>query len=134
MKGTSQYPNIKAVIHVAIGFCTLFVGFGTGANVASKALRENGFANLGFYSLAFIYIVFALSSCMMGKVLSKIQPKHSIALGSSTYAIWIFSLALTVLSFKHPSMQGVFSSTVIHVIVIVCSILCGMGAACLWVA
>ena len=97
-------------------------------------MRENGFENLGFYSLCVIYVFFALASLFMGKVLTRLKAKTSIAIGSTAYALWIFSISLTVISFKYKQTAQYLSAGFVNFIVMLCSIFCGIGAAFLWVA
>ena len=57
-----KYTNLGQVLIMSIGFTTLFTAFMTCQNFASKVLADDGFSNLGFTSLAMLYIVFAGAS------------------------------------------------------------------------
>ena len=57
----SKYHNLDRVTHVAIAFLLIFTAFNSADNLAAKVLREDDFAALGFYSMAALYLVFALT-------------------------------------------------------------------------
>jgi hypothetical protein len=64
MKGKGNYLNIKGVLLLSVGFFFLFFGVNAASILTSKALRANGFNNLGFYCLSFLYICYAISSLL----------------------------------------------------------------------
>ena len=55
-------------------------------------------------------------------------------IGGLTYGIYEISLALTVMSFKYEMFKSILTYELVCAIVILCSILCGIGAGLLWVA
>jgi len=57
-----KYTNIGQVIIMSVGFTTLFTAFATCQNFASKVLSDDGFDNIGFTTLAVLYLVFSLCS------------------------------------------------------------------------
>jgi hypothetical protein len=95
---TIKYQNINGVILLSIAFYILFFGFDSTSNIASKGLRVNGFHNLGFYSLALLYIVFAAASLVASSVVYKLKPKLSLGIAILTYSFWIFSLFFTTIA------------------------------------
>ena len=128
------YPNIKAVLILSVGFYVLFIAFFASANSASKALREAGYSNLGFYSLAVLYLFFSLSSFFTPLLIQKWEPKWSMVIASLTYALWIITLALTSLVLKNDSLKNWFSYESVYCIVILASVINGAGCSLLWIA
>lgn len=97
-----RYPNIKAVIILSASYFVLFLAFFSSANSSAKALRDSGFNNMGFYSLAMLYMNFGLSSLWTPKVVKAIHPKKTMVIASIFYSLWIVSLALTTAALKTP--------------------------------
>jgi MFS family permease len=121
-------PNLKCVILLSFGFFILMFSFGSGSTIASKALKENGYENLGFYSLAVLYLFLALSCLTASSIVYRLGPKVSLMCSALVYTIWIFSLGLTTKSNIY------LQPWIVKVIVYSASALCGIGAATLWVA
>jgi hypothetical protein len=57
-----NYRNFDRVTLISVGFLLLFIAFNSAANLASKAMSDDGFDSLGFYSNACLYFVFAICS------------------------------------------------------------------------
>jgi MFS family permease len=131
-----NYPNIRGVIMLSLAFFFLFFAFNSASNIASKALKANGFENLGFYSLATLYVFFAIASLFSSSIVYRLQPKWSLVFASLCYSFWVFTLALTTLSPAEPDSQrpAILNHKFISAIIIIASALNGMGAAVLWVA
>ena len=78
-----------------MGFFTLMFAFGSGSNIASKALKENGYEKLGFYSLGVLYICLSVFSLFASSVVYRLGPKISMMCAALCYSAWVFSLSLT---------------------------------------
>ena len=100
------YPNIKAILILSSCFFTLFLGFNSAANSATKALRDSGFENLGYYSLSALYLTFGAGSFLAPRMIRLLSPKNALVVASTVYAIWIISLAITTIILESPSMNS----------------------------
>lgn len=129
-----RYPNIKAVIILSASFFVLFLAFFSSANSSSKALRDSGFNNMGFYSLSVLYLNFGLSSLWTPKVVIAIHPKKTMVIASVLYSLWIISLALTTAALKTPSIRENLSYNAVCCIVLTASLFGGAGCSLLWMA
>ena len=95
-----KYKNLGQVLIMSMGFMTLFTAFMTCQNFASKVLADDGFSNLGFTSLATLYLVFAVASFFSTAIVNKIGKVHlSMSMGAFCYAFWIVCFLLP--SFYH---------------------------------
>eukprot|EP00347_Sterkiella_histriomuscorum_P001898 403370246 len=56
------YPNLCKVTHISIGFLFLFIAFNSADNLAAKVMKDDGFNNIGFYSMSLLYLAFAIGS------------------------------------------------------------------------
>jgi hypothetical protein len=61
MKKSASYINIKAVLILSTGFFILIVPFNSVVGCVGKALKDNGFDNLGYYSMSVFYLGIGLS-------------------------------------------------------------------------
>ena len=95
-----EYPNFKGVIVITFAFFTIFLGYTSAGNIATKALKDNGYSNMGYYSFSAVYFLYAISSVFMNNVLKVITPKTSMLLGLTMYVVWGLALSLTVLTFQ----------------------------------
>ena len=129
-----RYPNIKAVIILSASYFVLFLAFFSSANSSAKALRDSGFNNMGFYSLAMLYMNFGLSSLWTPRVVKAIHPKKTMVIASIFYSLWIVSLALTTAALKTPSIRENLSYNTICFIVLSVSFVSGAGCSLLWIA
>ena len=133
-KSWGELPNIKTVIWLACSYLVWFMAFVASANVASKALRECGFQNLGFYSLSILYLFFGLQSFLSPLIIRKVKPKKVMMTSAVGYAIWMVSLALTSIALKSETLKENLSYTAVYLIVIVSSVIVGTSASLCWVA
>ena len=125
-----NYPNFKALILLSTCFLFLFIGFNIASNTSTKSLRDNEFANLGYYSQSLLYLSFCFGSIIAPQMIRRFSPNTAMLLASFTYALWIVSLALTTYLLRNTD----FTTTQITVIVLMISFLCGFGPSLLWVA
>jgi len=86
------------VLHCGVSFLILFTAFNGAANLETKAMADLGYANLGFYSLATLYFVFALSAFFSVSILQRIGPKMCLLFGSLTYTLYLLANLVPILS------------------------------------
>jgi hypothetical protein len=80
---------------MAVGFMMVFTAFMTCQNFASKVLSDYGFDDIGFISVAVLYIVFAISSFFSTAIVNKIgNAKFSMFFGALCYSFWIVCFIL----------------------------------------
>ena len=57
----AKYVNLDRVTLAAVAFLLLFTAFNSADNLAAKVLHEDSFQSLGFYSMAALYLAFAIA-------------------------------------------------------------------------
>ena len=97
---TGKYHNIGNVIQVSFGFTALFTAFIACQNISSKMLKDLGFENIGFLSIALIYLAFGFASLVAVPINRAIGAKLTLFLSALTYVIYIASTLLPVLKFE----------------------------------
>lgn len=136
-------PNVKTVLFLSFGFFFLFFAFGASSNIASQAMKNCGFHNLGFYSLAVLYAFFSLSSLGASSIVYKLQHKKAFIFSGLALSLWILTLSLTTVFDRSEVdatdsfsviVESSFSKEFIYSIVIIASALCGVASSVLWVA
>jgi len=105
------------VIVMGLGFMMLFTAYNTTQNFATKLLGDEGFGNLGFYSLALLYIVVSVSVFFSPVIVPKTGERLAMWMGAICYIVYIASLVKII-----PSVVYAASTVV------------GFGASILWVA
>ncbi|CDW81126.1 major facilitator superfamily protein [Stylonychia lemnae] len=88
-----DYPNIKNVLYLSVCFFVLFFTYAASANVASKALKECGFNNLGYYSLSTVFMVFGLGSFFS----SNIYLSYNLVVGFVIFCSILIGFAASIL-------------------------------------
>lgn len=119
---------------LSLSFFVLFMAFFSAANSAAKALRDCGFSNLGFYSLAMLYLNFGLASLWTPKVLKRFHAKKTMVIASLFYALWIISLAMTSAALKSETISAYLSYNAVVIIVLTVAFVSGAGCSLLWIA
>ena len=130
----SKYPNMSAVLYLCVSFFMLFMAFNSAANSAAKALKDEGFNNLGYYSLAVLYLGFAIGSMWAPRLIRYFKPRTAMAIASLTYALYIVSLALTSLLLLNETLRVFFGRNGIVTLVLAIAFICGPGPSLLWIA
>ena len=123
----------------AVSFLLLFTAFNSADNLAAKVLREDGFEELGFYSMAALYLVFAVSGffskaivhAMSGSTLG--AKKLPMFLGGMCYFLRILCFLLPAYYHTNPNDFPI-SRAVISGLIIFSAMLNGFGAGLLWTA
>ena len=85
-----KYLNFDRLTLISLGFLLLFIAFNSAANLSAKAMKDDGFDNLGFYSMAVLYFVFAFSSFFSTAIVNKIGTKTALVGGALCYFCWVF--------------------------------------------
>ena len=125
-----KYPNLDRVTILSFAFLLLFTAFNSADNLAAKILREDGYSSLGFYSMALLYLVFAVTgffSKSLVPYLSSFFKPLPMILGSFCYF-------LRILSFLLPAYFGSNYHTLITISILIAAIFNGFGSGILWVA
>ena len=100
MQTISKYQNLTHVIHVSIGFTFLFTAYYACQNISSEILKDMGYDNIGFLSVAIIYLVFAVSIVIAVPIKKVVGTKMSLFLGAMMYVVYIGSTLLPVLKYE----------------------------------
>ena len=80
---------------MSFGFLLLFTAYSTCQNFSAKILKDAGFDNTGFYSVAILYLVFAIFSFFGTAIVNKINNMRvSMACGALCYIFWVLSFIL----------------------------------------
>ena len=122
------------MIYLSLCFFIQFLSNAAAATVVTKALRESGFGNLGFYFLALIYVLFGLSSLITPNFVRKFGPNLSMVLGSITFSFLMLAFSLATLGVSSETYKQYFSYNTVLVILIIGSFVNGFGASLLWIA
>jgi hypothetical protein len=85
----SKQPNLDRVTVISVGFLFLFIAFNSAANISTQALSNNGFGDLGFYTMATLYLAFSLSSFFSPFFVLKLGDKTSLFVSGLCYCFWI---------------------------------------------
>jgi MFS family permease len=99
----------RNVVHLAIGFLLIFIGFGSIANIIAKSLSDQGFTGLGLYSLGIIYGAFALFSILTsGMIIERFGTKVSIVGAAVTYMLYCVCGLVPILGEEASKTSEVF--------------------------
>ena len=131
-----KYENIGRVTVLSIGFMTLFTAFNACENFASKVLSDDGFDNMGFTTLAVLYLAFSVCSFFSSAIVNKINNiALSLSLGGLCESFWIMCFLLPSLYSEAESTQDlpwVLNKTFIKCMLILTAVMNGAGAGVLW--
>ena len=124
--------NFRRLLLLSVGFLLLFCVFFTAQSLAGNVLDNLGFGNLGFYSLAILYLVYAFASLFATPIVIKLGEPLSLTFGSLCYSTYIASFILASASIKYPEIN--LYNSIIEKVIYIASAINGFGAAILWVA
>jgi hypothetical protein len=109
----------------------MFIAFNSTANSAGKALKDTGFDNLGFYTLAVLYLSFGVFSLVAPVMLMAMKfAKRGIILASIGYAVWQLSLAMCTILLRNE----VLGKDGIYIFNLSVAFICGPGCSLLWIS
>ena len=127
--------NTDRVTILSVCFLCLFISFNSAQNYSGQAMKDDGFDNLGFQSLATLYLFFSFFSFFSSAIVNALSVKTSLILGAFCYFFWVFCF-LAPAFYKDNKNSDIFilNSTFIQVLVLISAAVNGFGAAILWVA
>ena len=120
--------NLFKVIHIGLSFFFLFTAFSTCQNIVSEAYDQNNYGALGFYSLAVLYVTFAIWSFVSVPLIEKWGSRICIKIGSLWYLIWVASGILPITVPQSPTVK-----VIIWIVMLFTGFINGFGASILWV-
>lgn len=94
--------NIDRLMVLSIGFMLLFTSFNTAQSLAGQVLSDNDFGNLGFYSLAVLYMVFGCSCFVSLPIVKKLGTKCCLVLGALCYTFYVSTFILPAFKYEDP--------------------------------
>lgn len=77
-----KHVNFDRVNMISLRFLLLFSAYFSAANLAVKTMQDAGFENLGFYSMAILYLVFSISCFFSTAIVNKLGRKPALFFGS----------------------------------------------------
>ena len=127
-KMVADKKNLLKVIHIGFSFFFLSTAFNTWQNIVSEAYDQNDYGALGFYSLAVLYISFAIGSFFSAPVIEKLGSRNCIKIGGLWYLIWVASGILPVTIPQTPTVK-----VIIWTVMVCTGSINGFGASIYWV-
>src|SRR5690606_35323 len=86
--------NFDRVTFISFAFLALFSAFNSAANLSAKAMDDDGFDNLGLYSMAMLYFFYSFCSFISTALVNKLGVKPSLVLAALCYFFWILCFIL----------------------------------------
>jgi hypothetical protein len=133
--------NFFHVAYIGAGFVIMFTAYLATQNVASQAMRNFGFENIGFYSVACVYGSYSITSLFCSPLVKKLGAKYSLCLASACFTIWIATFILPALQYDKiqegktvEELPFVLKTGFINAMIILASIIGGAGNSIIWVA
>ena len=128
-------PNFGKLMILSIGFLLLFCVFMTAQNLASQVLEDLDFGNMGFYSLAVLYLTFAFCCFIATPIVNKCGERFSMTAGSMCYTLYTASFILASAPSEYPNEDTwLYNDGFIKFVILFTAMICGFGASILWVA
>lgn len=69
---------------------------------------EDGFGNLGFYSMSILHLFITVGSFISTAILNKIGLKLCLFLGSLSMTLWAFSSIIAALKYNNPTSDAFY--------------------------
>ena len=127
-----MYINFDRLLVLCFGFLVLFIAYDSAQNLSGHVLEENGFGNMGFYSLSALYLVFGVSCLFALSIVKAVGTKFCLVIGSLCYTAFTGCFIMPALSNQNPDFS--VGRSTIKWTVILGGAVCGFGASILWVA
>ena len=134
-----KYTNFDQVAILSCGFGLLLVAYKTSESLATKVVKDAGFHNLGFITLAFRYLTFSICSFFSTAIINKIGVlRNSLSLGALMFGLWIISFCLPAYYQEYIIEHGdqptiwILNKTLISVVFIISAMVSGVGAGIVW--
>ncbi|KAL4498497.1 hypothetical protein ABPG72_019615 [Tetrahymena utriculariae] len=129
-----SYSKAKfKVVYLSISFLILFTAYSSTQNIIGVLFKEQGYEQLGFTSLIFLYFSFAISTLFVNRIIKKYSYKTIFSLSSIGYTLLNIS-GIWVTMCKQEEKTGICSNQLIYSITFIFSAFCGMSASTIWVA
>ncbi|CDW80707.1 major facilitator superfamily protein [Stylonychia lemnae] len=127
--------NLCQATHCSINFLILFIAFNSAQNIQSEALQQDNFGQLGFQSIAILYLGVAVGCVFSTVVMKRIGEVQCMALGAILNVPWILSYALCGISKDtNPDDRKFYlQPSFITGLIITLSFINGLGQAIQWV-
>ena len=127
--------NFDRLLVLSIGFFFLFSSFFTASALGAKVLADNQFGNSGFYSMGFLYFVFAFTCFTATSIVSRLGTKKTLVCSSLCYTVYISSFILSSYRGKNlESKKWYLNENFIICLIYFSAAVNGFGAATLWLA
>ena len=130
--------NICQVTLMAVCFLCLFTAFHTCQNFSSQVLKDDGFNNFGFMSVAVLYLFYGVFSLFSPAIVNKIGRMNiAMSIGAMCYSFWIVCFLLP--SFYSEAddkdkLPWILNRHLIVTMILVTAAINGIGAGVLWTA
>ena len=98
-------------------------------------MKQNGYENLGFYSIGMIYLMTSVCSFFNAPVVNRLGAKYSIFWGAISFLFWVLSSLIPALKAEvYPDSElFLFKDWFVYMIMLTSGGINGLGASILWV-
>lgn len=129
---------MKNLLYVSIysfAFMLTYISFNATQNIIAIILDKNGFGNLGFHSLALIYLSWGLVSLISANIVRKIGLRRSLVSGAVSNTILTLTYLLPICKSTFPNSDSIFTdSTFIYTAILLSSIVNGLMTGPMWIS
>lgn len=91
LRHSPDYQNLCKAVHCSLGFFILMISTNTVQNISSKAFKDNGYEQLGFYFLGLSYACMGLGSILSPSLMKTLGVNSCMVLGSIFDGIWVIA-------------------------------------------
>lgn len=132
---SKKYRNLSNATFFSLGTLVLFTSYNSSLNIQSQVMIDDGFGDLGFYSIAVLYLCTAFGSLFSTAIMNKLGWKACFFIGGLTLTLWSFvSIFAAMRGDGSCSSQFYCSVSFVDFIILFVSVINGFGNALYWVA
>lgn len=120
---------------ISFGYFLIFSATFSCQNIASKILFDLGFQNLGYLSVAVVYLTFSLGSLGTTRIIKWLGVRKTLCFGGLAYSFWAASFLVPSLK-RERELNGatvMLSDSLIFGLLLFSAFIMGLGAGPLWV-
>ena len=131
----SPYVNLGKAFQLCVGYLIMFIAISCTINMSSQVMMDDGFGNLGFYTVGLVYLMGGVTGFFAPSIVNRLGNKVCLVIAGAFNCMWLISNIFAAIKHEYPDLDSVIvRAPFVYTVGIIASLINGFGVTVMNVA